>query len=163
MSGSMRKISRAPRLFSVICFGLFVSTFATSIHAEVAIAGGADSLQLKASKATVREAIDALSTKFKFRYSPSAILDSPLDGTYRGSLRQVLARLLQGCSFVATEHSDRINAVIILDAGEKTETAAMPQLPATPVIVPRPAVPLLQPQLAPNAHRSARPRTKTED
>jgi hypothetical protein len=153
--------SKAVRLFLAISFGVLAGALPAGVRAEIAVVGGADSLQLKANKATVKEALDALGAKYKFRYSAPAGLDRTINGTYQGSLREVTARLLQGYSYAATVDADGLTMVIVFGPGEKTETPApRPRQPtaATPATVRRlSAGPPRQSHVEPNAHRYAKP------
>jgi hypothetical protein len=69
-------------------------------HAEVSVEGRIDAVSVEARDASVRETLDALSTTFGLLVRGFPALDRRLNGSYRGSLQQVIARLLAGDNYV---------------------------------------------------------------
>ena len=91
----------------------FAHAFSRMAHAEVHIEVQTDYVSVEVRDASVREALDALSTKFGLLVHNSAILDQPVSGTYQGSLQQVIARFLVGCDYVAKYSAGNIEIRIL--------------------------------------------------
>ncbi|HXW72700.1 MAG TPA: hypothetical protein VEK34_14960 [Methylocella sp.] len=86
--------------------------------AEVQITGDADAVQIEAREATVEEVLGALNEAFGLQYRSSRELSRSVSGTFSGSLREVVSRvlLLQGYNFV-TESSAGRTMVAVYDFG----------------------------------------------
>src|SRR5262252_10615150 len=86
---------------------------ATPAQAEVRIAGTIDSgnLTIEAHNATVREILDALAARQSIEFRSSEALSRPVTGTYSGTPRRVISRILEGYDHViqSTHARMRIN------------------------------------------------------
>ena len=107
----------------------------SSASAATDIQGTADDLRLKAENASIVEILNALSSRFGLKFK--AGLPSPrlLSGLYSGTLRQTLARILDGHDYIL-EFSDRGLELVILrvsaepQAGSSKTAAASTPVPA---------------------------------
>lgn len=72
----------------------------TPAHAEVRIEGVIEALQIEARDSTVSEILAALGTSYDLKYRDLPKVDRPVTGTFRGSLLQVLSRLLERYDYV---------------------------------------------------------------
>ena len=106
------KFGRADLLFGVL-LGTLVLLTPISTIAEVVVAGQADALQLEANDTTVDEVLAHLGTQFNVTYRRSAVLDQSITGTYKGSLRQVISRLLNGYNFFMKVSAAQIEVVVL--------------------------------------------------
>ncbi len=88
-------VSRIGLALWIACFG-----FAQSASAEVSISGQANALRIETRGATLDEVLRALQAAFKFQYQDTGTLNDVISGTYSGSLRGVVTRLLEGHDFV---------------------------------------------------------------
>src|SRR5438270_12476161 len=70
-------------------------------HAEVRIEGTRDSVRIEIDDASLQEAFDALSKSFGVLVHNPSHLDRRINGSYRGSLRQVIGAFLAGYGYAA--------------------------------------------------------------
>lgn len=110
-------------------------------HAEVRVEGQIDSVRIEVRDASVRDVLEALSSTFHLRVEGSAALDRPVSGTYKGSLQQVVARLLTGRDYVATYSTGKVE-IRILDAGTGGKSQAVAGRSAAPAVVHRDTAPV---------------------
>jgi len=111
------------------------------------VLGQLDALQFRAENASTREVLEALAASFKLTYKLPPNIDRIWNGVYSGSLRRVLARILNDTNYII-KSSDRGIEVIVLsgygasgptgvavssDGNQTTENAV--------VALPRPAAP----------------------
>jgi hypothetical protein len=87
--------------------------------------GGSGGVVVDASDATVAEVLTALGETGDVHYRSSIDLGRTVSGTYKGTLQQVVSRLLQGYNFTLQISDNRIEAVIIGLAGA-TPTMGQP-------------------------------------
>jgi hypothetical protein len=96
----------------IVCFG-----FARSACAEVRISGDAASVKVVAQSASLNDVLRALQTTFKFHYQQAATMPDVISGTYSGSLRSVLARLLAGHDYIIRGSQDDLTITIVAPKG----------------------------------------------
>jgi hypothetical protein len=113
---------------------VFMSAIPTPTRSETQIAGASGAVSVDAHDTTLQSVIAKLSATFGFRFRSSADLNRPINGSYRGSLREVVTRLLDGYDFVLYR-SDEVTEVVVVRRSGMT-TAAAPVATAAPPIVP---------------------------
>jgi len=86
------------------------------------VRGHIDALQFRADNASTREALDALAAAFNLTYKLPPNINRSLNGLYSGSLRRVLARILDDTNFIIKNSDERIE-VIVLRASETSGAA----------------------------------------
>lgn len=112
-------------LAAAVCvFALIMPSVST--NAEVRVRGDAGSIQIDAAHAKIGDILSELARGFGVRYRSAINVDTVVDGTYTGSLRQVLSRLLDGYTYVITNQNSRVELVVIGKTGERPIPA--PQL-----------------------------------
>jgi hypothetical protein len=84
--------------------------------AEVRISGTAKAVNVTAQDATIDDILRALQANFKFHYKGGA-LPNPVSGTYSGSLRSVIARLLTGHNYVTRETNSELIVTLVGASG----------------------------------------------
>src|SRR5438445_7461094 len=72
---------------------------AYSVRAEVRVSGTAEALRIEARDAAVADVLSALNASLGLQFRSSAPLERRVSGTFAGSLRRVLARVLEGYDF----------------------------------------------------------------
>lgn len=72
----------------------------TSAQTATKISGNAQAVSIQAQGSSIEEVLAALGQQFNLHYRSSANLKNRISGTYQGSLRSVVARLLEGHNFV---------------------------------------------------------------
>lgn len=95
------------------------------VRADVHVRGAAAAVEVATSQASITEVLSALKATFHIRYRTSMVLDDVLDGTYEGSLRQVMSRVLAGYNYVMINNGDILEVTIIGKQGEKPLPAAV--------------------------------------
>jgi hypothetical protein len=83
-----------------------------NVRAEVHISGSKDAMVLEAKNASLREIADAFGSAFKTKIKLSLQTDRTITGTYSGSVRAVLQRLLEGNDYVARISADQMSIAI---------------------------------------------------
>jgi hypothetical protein len=112
------------------------------------VSGTLDAVMVEAQNATIEEILAALGARFDLEYHSAANLTAKVNGTYQGSLRRVLTRLLDGRDFVIKTNDGRIDVTVLGPGGSvatKAQSftegpansgpilqAAPPSLPAAP-------------------------------
>lgn len=91
------------------------------------VSGTPTVVSVDAQNSSVREVLSALRDNFNLQFRSSANLDKKLTGTYRGSLLEVVWRLLEGHDFAIASNNDRLEVTVF---GREPE-APEPVLSAT--------------------------------
>ena len=99
-------------------------------RAVVEVQGDAASIQVMARQARLSEVLVSLSNAFGIRYESMVNVESAVDGTYRGSLGDVLARILNGYNYVISTRDGHTEVMIIGRVGSPA-TAVAPTPPHT--------------------------------
>jgi hypothetical protein len=94
------------------------------------VQGSPAAVHLEVRQTTIAQVLAALMTAYDLSYSASIPLERLLDGTYTGSLRRVVSRVLQGYNFTI-EQDDAKLVVIIFDKGGEQAIAAPRQHPVS--------------------------------
>jgi hypothetical protein len=102
-----------------------------SAHADVRITGPANSTRLEAQNAPLSEVLTALGATYKLPNGDMTELSRPLNGTYTGTTRDVIFRVLDGYDFIVNRSDGRFDVVIYGVSG-KTSSAAAAIAPAAP-------------------------------
>ena len=99
---------------AVLSVALALGAGAAGASTQVSVGGDRAVVQLEASNAPLAEVLSALESAFSIEYRTSVPLDQPISGTYRGPLRRVLSRLLDGYSYyVADTAEGRIEITVV--------------------------------------------------
>jgi hypothetical protein len=104
---------RARNAVLVISVCGLLSTLPRFAHAETHVAGEPASLRVETQNATLQEVLAALHSSFGLKYQISTDLNRLVNGTYSGSLREVILRLLDGCNFFLRKFGDDLEVVVI--------------------------------------------------
>ena len=98
----------------------------------IRIRGDAGALHLDARGAAVADVLAALSGTFDVSYSSRIALTQDIYGSYSGSLRRVLARVLNSYDYVIKQDHAKLNIIIIGAHGAQAVPAAASVAPADP-------------------------------
>lgn len=90
--------------------------------AEVRIEGNTAAMRVSASQDTIADVLSALGAAFKVRYRTAVPLGEAAGSTYSGSVRQVIARLLDGYNYLLKVDQESIEVIVLGGSG----LAAMP-------------------------------------
>src|SRR4051812_16485501 len=85
---------------SVAVLALALANVSTTSHAEVAVKGPIDRIQVDARNSSVAEILGALGEAFDLRYRTSVDLNRPVTGTFHGPMLRVISRLLTDYDYV---------------------------------------------------------------
>jgi hypothetical protein len=97
--------------------------------AEVRVSGHAGSIQLLAQDATVEEVLAALNESFGLQYRARGSLDRLVSGTYSGSLRRVVWRVLDGYDFMVQSSNAHLGVVVVGASSAVSQFATAPRSP----------------------------------
>lgn len=102
-----------------------------SALAAPSISGTPQSVVINAQNSSVEEILAGLSHEFKLQYRSSADLGNKVTGSYAGSLRQVLGRILKGYNFILATSAKGIEVTVLgTQGGSAPHTATVPAKPA---------------------------------
>jgi hypothetical protein len=99
-------IGRRRFALAVLSVAVTLGASAACGRAEVSIQADKAVVHLEASKAPLSEVLSALESKFSIRHRTSVPLDQSISGTYRGSVRHVLSRLLGGFNYYIADTAE---------------------------------------------------------
>jgi hypothetical protein len=85
--------------------------------ASLHVAGDAAAVQLDVRKTTLNDVLSALSGSFDVSYSSKIALTELRDGTYQGSLRQVIARVLDGYDYAIRQERSKLDVTVFDKVG----------------------------------------------
>ena len=108
-------------ILRVIVIGAVLIAASWPASAATDVRGEPQNVQLRAENASTKEVLDALSAKFKLNYKLPPTINRSLTGIYSGSLRQVLARILDGNDYIVISN-DSVE-VVVLGASAVTSVA----------------------------------------
>ena len=128
---------------AVLSAALTLGAGASCVRAEVSIHRDKAVVHLEASKAPLSEVLSALESTFSIRHRTAVPLDQSISGTYRGSVRHVLSRLLGGFNYYIADTADGgIDITVVSRPGSAVGNAglAAPQVMTTfqKLVVPPP-------------------------
>jgi len=93
-------------------------TLATIARAEVRVEGDTTAMRVTTSRETISEVLSALAAALHFKYRTAVRLDANANAVYSGSLREVIARLLDGYNYVIRGSRGTIEIHVIGRSGE---------------------------------------------
>ncbi len=102
---------------------------AQAADTQLRVEGQADAVQLDVRDAPLRDVLDALADNFDLRYRANDALEARKTGSFRGSLRQVAARLLDGYDFAMKVTPQGID-VLVLRQGARGDVPVASAKPA---------------------------------
>jgi hypothetical protein len=88
--------------------------------------GEPSAVKLELRGTTVSAALAELLTTYGVSYTSSIALSETRDGTYTGSLRQVVSRLLDGYNYIIKREGLNLHVVILAVKGERAIPAPAP-------------------------------------
>jgi len=127
--------------FALAAFSLALAlgASATSLRAAVSVDGDSAFVHLEASNASISEILSALETAFHIRHRTSVPLDRAISGTYRGPLRRVLSRVLDGFNYyVASTAEGTVEITVVGRPGAAVAGHLPSAVAATPQVAPAP-------------------------
>jgi hypothetical protein len=98
----------------------------TAARADVRVAGDARELRIEARGAQVAEVLSELGKTLHVQVRTSIALNKVISGTYSGSLKQVLSRLLEGYNYIIKPRGASAEVVVIGARGERAIVATTP-------------------------------------
>jgi hypothetical protein len=108
-------------------FIAFSSLLVSTVQAEVHISGSADAIQIEVDNATLDEILNKLRAEYNLQIRATEALQARINGSYRGSLREVLSRLLDGYNYVIKRKREP-GALDVIVIGSKGTQSTTPNL-----------------------------------
>lgn len=117
-----------PALIGSVCLAfVLVSTQAPAL-AGAEVQGDTSAMRLSVENASTRDALQALSTSIGLKYSLPATVERTINGVYLGSLREVLARVLDGNNYVLKFSEEHVEVVVFAPTGPATSAPPPPAI-----------------------------------
>ncbi len=107
---------------------------AGTVHAEVRVNGDAGAVRVDATRSNLGEVLSALESAFRLRVKTPMALDRAVNGTFTGSLAQVLSHMLQGYNFFIRRQATDIEVTVVALDADRTAPAARRRPPPTPAM-----------------------------
>jgi hypothetical protein len=92
---------------------------------SVRVRGDAAAVRLDARRTTIADALSALNAAFDISYRSAIALDEEINGTYAGSLRRVISRVLDGYNYVIKQDDAKLDVIILGRRGERAVPVAV--------------------------------------
>jgi hypothetical protein len=124
MKITMARVLRRSSVAAALVAGLAATTVTAIAAAQVS--GSPQNVSVDAQNSSLKDILSALGKQFNVHYQSTANLDKQLSGTYEGSLRRVVARLLEGYNFIITTNQDMIEVTVLGTQALQTGGAASP-------------------------------------
>ena len=103
-----------------------------AVGGEVRVQGNVKSLRIDVSQSQIAEALSELGKGMNVHYKTSIALDRVIDGSYSGTLEQIVSRLLDGYSYWIKRRDTTIEIVVV---GIRGEYAVAPNVPASSPVI----------------------------
>jgi hypothetical protein len=100
---------------------------------SVRVRGDMAAVRLDARRTTIADVLSALNAAFDISYRSAIALDEEINGTYAGSLRRVISRVLDGYNYVIKQDDAKLDVIILGRRGERAVPVAMPLDPFHPL------------------------------
>lgn len=100
--------------------------FLACAHAEVGVNGSASAAKVEARESSIAEVLGSLGAAFAVRYRSSTDLNRPLDGTFQGTVPQILQQILKDYDYILRSTADGHIEVTILKASGRDAVAGSP-------------------------------------
>lgn len=85
----------------------------SAVRAEVRISGSADAIQIDANNGSVDEIFATLRAQYPLQVRGAELPAARISGIYRGSLRDVVSRLLEGCNYIIERKRGGLSVIIV--------------------------------------------------
>jgi len=99
---------------AVLSFALTLGASVAWARTQVSIEGDSAHIRLEASNASLSEVLSTLEQTYAVSFRSAVPLDQSIVGTYRGPLRRVLSRLLDGFSYYVEDTADGRMAITVV-------------------------------------------------
>jgi hypothetical protein len=87
------------------------------------ITGDTSAVRIEAHQSTIADVLFGLGTAFNVRYRTSIVLDEARNGTYTGTLRRVISRVLDGYDYVVKYENSQLDITIVAKSGGQAVAA----------------------------------------
>lgn len=111
-------MSPRARLLSYFLSAAILIMWMFPAQAEAIVSGTEEQLSVEARDTTVPDVLAMLAEKFALRCHGLSSVGRPIAGTYAGSLRAVVARLLEGYDYVMKVEGGRIEVFVLRGPGQ---------------------------------------------
>jgi hypothetical protein len=98
---------------------VLMGTQATIARAEVHVEGDLTAVRVTTSQEPISDVLSALAAALHVRYRSAVRLDASANEIYSGSLKQVVARLLEGYNYVMKRDHETTEIVVVGRRGDK--------------------------------------------
>jgi len=106
-------------------------------RAGTEVIGQPDALQIRTEQASTTEVLTALAASFKLTYKLPPNVGRNLNGVYSGSLRLILARILDGTDYFVKYSDDGIEVIVLGASGASTTSGTFARAASSNAIAPK--------------------------
>jgi hypothetical protein len=92
-------------------------------NGSLQVQGDAAAVHLDIHKTTIKDVLTRLTGTFDVSFRSRTALDEVRDGTYQGTLRQVISRVLDGYDFAIKQEQSKLDVFIFEKVGEQAVPA----------------------------------------
>jgi hypothetical protein len=121
----------------LIAIAAAVALTSTAAFAGATVQGSPRAVTVEATNASIEDILAALGKSFDVRINSTADLNKQLNGTYEGSLTQVVTRVLEGYNFIVKSSNGHLMVSVL---GSRTGTAVARAVTPPPAVA-TPAAP----------------------
>jgi hypothetical protein len=125
----MTRATRCRHRYSFALTTAFTCGLATIACADVHVEGTPAAVRVTTNQDTIADVLSAFAATFNIKYRTAIPLTAASNGTYSGSFGQVVARLLDGYSYVIKKDQDTTEIVVF---GRRGEATIPPKAPPAP-------------------------------
>jgi hypothetical protein len=98
----------------------------TTAVAKVRIEGNAAAVRVSTSQDTIADVLSALGAAFKVRYRTAVPLSATAGSTYSGSVRQIIARLLDSYNYIVKIDQETTEVIVLGSRSQVTIPSPSP-------------------------------------
>jgi hypothetical protein len=102
----------------------------TSAFSETHVRGNPEAVLLETNNSSIEEVLTALGNSFGLHYQSPAKLEKQISGSYEGSLKRVLARILEGNDFVLKTIDGQVHVTVLASRQPTVRAATSSSTPA---------------------------------
>ncbi len=118
---------------SALAIALAIGMTPSTGFAAAQVSGSSEAVSVDAQDSSIKEILAAISNELHLTIDSAANLEKRVSGSYHGSLRHVVSRLLDGYNYVLKKEGGRLQ-IVVFGTQPGTNAAPVAGAPAAPVM-----------------------------
>ena len=102
---------------SVFALATLLAIYSSPALSAPRISGNSENLVVDTQNSSLEDVLSALRRDFNFHFRSSVSLEKPITGLYQGSLRQVVAHILEGYSYTLRLSAGGVDLTVLAAPG----------------------------------------------